>query len=301
MEKGKCNLCLKENVYLLTKSHIIPKFLFDEMKDDKFQSFVQLEPHKFIEGRNQHIKFPRDAFHESNILCLDCDGKLIKKYEDYLKLVFFETNKPVNRPIVTQKFITLKNERYCKIENLDYNKYKLGFLSILWRASISSLDFFKSVSLGEKHNERIRQILYNEERINFYEYPFLTSLIDYNDFSRKTVLPITKFRNNGIVNYRFIINGIDLLFMISNSVEKIENEILDFIPKENGIVNFFTETSAFSCSPLQGNARMICRQIIPSVKMTICGIKMLWQCGSPHRNPVLLYQSKIHQICNGRT
>lgn len=246
MEKGKCKLCLKEEVELLTKSHIIPKFLFEDMKDEKFHSFVQFEPHKFVEGRNQHIKFPRDAFHESNILCLDCDGKVIKKYEDYLKLVFFNTNKPINRPIVTQKFKTVNNEVYCKIENLDYHNYKLGFLSILWRASISSLDFFKDVSLGEMHSERIRHILLNEEKINFYEYPFLTSLIDFNDFSRKAVLPVTKFRIRGIVNYRFIINGIDLVFMISNDALKIENEIIDFIPKENGILNFFIHERNYS-------------------------------------------------------
>lgn len=78
MEKGKCKLCLKEDVELLTRSHIIPKFLFEDMKDDH-NSFVQIDPDNYVKGRRQHIKIQRDSFHESNILCVNCDGKIIKE------------------------------------------------------------------------------------------------------------------------------------------------------------------------------------------------------------------------------
>ena len=105
MVKGKCKLCLKEDVELLSRSHIIPKFLFDDMKDEN-NSFVQIEPSKYVKGRTQHIKKPRDAFHEPNILCEKCDGILIKQYEDYLKLVFHSTLKLISRPVFIKKNLT---------------------------------------------------------------------------------------------------------------------------------------------------------------------------------------------------
>ena len=144
MVKGKCKLCLKEDVELLSRSHIIPKFLFDDMKDEN-NSFVQIEPSKYVKGRTQHIKKPRNAFHEPNILCEKCDGILIKQYEDYLKLVFHSTLKLISRPVFIKKEPDPRGFNIIFIENVDYKLYKLGFLSILWRASISELPFFKLI------------------------------------------------------------------------------------------------------------------------------------------------------------
>jgi hypothetical protein len=44
------------------------------------------------------------------------------------------------------------------IEGIDYARFKLFQLSILWRASVSTLEFFRLVSLGP-HEERLRQML----------------------------------------------------------------------------------------------------------------------------------------------
>lgn len=232
MKKGKCKLCLKEDVELLSKSHIIPKFLFEDMKD-KNNSFIQISPDKYVEGRTQHIKKPRDAFHESNILCEKCDGNIIKEYEDYLKLVFHSTLKPTSRPQIIKRIPDKRGFNVLFIENVDYKLYKLGFLSILWRASISKLPFFKSVILGP-HSEEIRKMLLEGIALNANDYPFATSFLNRRNDECQIILPITKFKTENLTHYRFIINGIDLIFMIGSKSIKLNESLLNYVPNPNG-------------------------------------------------------------------
>lgn len=232
MEKGQCKLCLNENVDLLTRSHIIPKFLFEDMKDEN-NSFIQIEPNKYVKGRKQHIKKPRDAFHESNILCGNCDGIVLKEYEDYLKLVFHSTTKSVSRPLFVKRVQEKRGFNILHIENVNYKLYKLGFLSILWRASISNLNFFNIVNLGP-HSELIRKILLKGEQFDESEYPFFTSFFNQINDEYQVVLPITKFKMYNYTHYRFIINGLDIIFMIGGKDLKMNPNLLEYVPNFQG-------------------------------------------------------------------
>ena len=215
------------------------------MKDHKTNSFVQFQPKNYIKGRNQHIKFPRDAFHESNILCLNCDNVILKRFEDYLKLTFHDTVKNVARPIVSGNYINEDKKRFCVIENLDYNLYKLGFLSILWRASVSKLDVFKEVSLGI-HSDKIRMMLLNSDAMKDDDYPFLTSFINMSDFHYKIIIPVNKFKFLGYTNYRFIINGLDIMFMIGSKNISIDSRIKEFVPNESGVLKVYIHEKNYS-------------------------------------------------------
>ncbi len=48
------------------------------------------------------------------------------------------------------------------IGNIDYTRFKLFQMSILWRGAVSSLDFFRFVSIGP-HEERLRKMLLEGE------------------------------------------------------------------------------------------------------------------------------------------
>ncbi|WP_415060899.1 hypothetical protein [Flavobacterium sp.] len=228
MKKGTCKLCLTENVELLTKSHIIPQFLFKDMKDIN-NSFVLIDTNKFVKGRRQHVKFQRDAFHQSDILCEKCDNVLLKKYEDYLKLTFHDTKKSVSRPCFVGKIKDINGLSVLLIENIDYKLYKLGFLSILWRASISDLPFFNNVELGP-HEELIRQILFKGNPLDESDYPFITSILNTKNDLHQIILPVTKFKMEKMTHYRFVINGIDLIFMIGSKNIEFNQKLLDFVP-----------------------------------------------------------------------
>jgi hypothetical protein len=229
MKKGKCKLCLRDNVDLLTRSHIIPKFLFADMKDQN-NSFVQIQPGKYVKGRNQHVKFPRDSFHEGEILCEDCDGKILKKYEDYLKLTFHNSSKAISRPTLVNTEKDVSGMKTHEIVNVDYTLFKLGFLSILWRASISKLPEFSIVSLGEMHTEKLRKMLIEENAGEINDYPFFVSLLDPGKAENKFILPMSKFKSQGFTHYRLVLNGLDIMFMVGSPQLEINSKLLRFIP-----------------------------------------------------------------------
>ena len=245
MEKGKCKLCLSEDVYLLTKSHIIPRFLFEDMKDE-FNSIHEITPSKYVKGRNQHIKRPKDAFYESNILCQNCDGRTLKKYEDYIKLMFHKTKKPVDRPMPIKTWIIRDGAKAHKIKNIDYKMYKLGFLSILWRASISSLKVFKQVNLGEKHSEIIREMLLTGKPKDIHHYPFLLALFSRSAKNSSGIASPELVKMNKYHNYRFIINGIDVFFMVGSSDVKVPNSLLECVPNDKNEAIIFEHNRAYS-------------------------------------------------------
>lgn len=56
------------------------------------------------------------------------------------------------------------------MENLDYKKFKLFLMSILWRSAISNLDFFSEIKLAKKKAERLRQMLDSENPGDTYDF-----------------------------------------------------------------------------------------------------------------------------------
>jgi hypothetical protein len=55
------------------------------------------------------------------------------------------------------------------IDNLNYDLFVLFLLSVLWRASVSSVGFFEDVDLGP-YEERIRELLWNNRAPQPSEY-----------------------------------------------------------------------------------------------------------------------------------
>ena len=78
MNVGICKLC-KEEKPLCTQSHIIPNFLYKVLKGD-VGNFYKLETLKMIyfpKGKLQTGIFYKD------ILCIDCENKVLSRYEKY--------------------------------------------------------------------------------------------------------------------------------------------------------------------------------------------------------------------------
>ena len=165
MNIGKCKLCLTENVELISVSHIIPKFLHEDLKD-LYGKYNLISPDKFIKGRRQHLKKPFGAFYDSDLLCEKCDNETLSAYENSLSGMLIENqNNNSNEDIYFDD-----NKIQFKIyKNIDYQKFKLGLLSILWRASISNTDFFKEVNLNSINSENLRLMLYKIGRASCRE------------------------------------------------------------------------------------------------------------------------------------
>nr|WP_321281298.1 hypothetical protein [uncultured Vibrio sp.] len=134
---GVCRLCHNEAV--LQRSHVIPKSLLKDVKDGESQL------HTF-----EHQALP--SFSNSDpkelLMCRACEQFLSRNYEQY------GTKLLKNRKNVIQ------HPDHIEFREFDYKKWYLYYLSIIWRASISSLNEFNNVDLGGL-NEVLKNCILN--------------------------------------------------------------------------------------------------------------------------------------------
>jgi len=211
LDNMKCKLCRQEKE-LLTKSHIIPNFMYKEFFDENHTALM-------VSGNNfSNVQNKQTGEYESNILCKTCDNEKIGKFENYAKTVLYGGNniRRVNIP----NCINEKNKNgieftYC--QGINYKKFKLFLLSVLWRSSISSRPFFSEVSLGEKHSENIRKMILYEEPGNIDDYPCV--MTKYNKYNKKLsfITNPKKFKDTLGTRYSFFIGGIWYFYCVSKA------------------------------------------------------------------------------------
>lgn len=190
-----CALCRADSS--LRNSHIIPEFLYDTLYDDQHR-LHQLSTKPDTKNRllQKGIREP--------LLCEGCEQRL-SVTERYVSLVL---NGGVG--------LTYKREgKRLLLEGLDYAKFKLFQLSVLWRASISSLPMFSQVSLGP-HEERLRQMLLREDPGPPERYGCLMFLLLHEgQLVQDLIVQPTWARLVGHYAYRFVFGGMVSLYVVS--------------------------------------------------------------------------------------
>ena len=132
-----CKLCGTDAT--LRKSHIYPEHLYHQVRNDGQQ---------FHAYTNEGQRRTRQHGIWENLFCDDCEQLLSREYEGPFARFWLDNN--ALPPSMTTDEMELVN--------IDYLKFKLYHLSILFRASISTLSHFNHVALGP-HEETIRNML----------------------------------------------------------------------------------------------------------------------------------------------
>ena len=145
-----CKLC--KNIAEIRKSHIIPNFIYRPLYDKDIHRF-----HSFSSHNKLKPKYLQKGIWEK-LLCDDCEQKL-GQYEKYMKENFFDN------PNIKAK----QKGDHLIVSNLDYSKFKLFQLSILWRMSVAEKIGFEKFSLS-KDEEIIRNMLIHDKPGNIDEY-----------------------------------------------------------------------------------------------------------------------------------
>jgi hypothetical protein len=191
-----CKLCHKEAT--LRKSHIIPEFFYKPTYDAL---------HRFeIITTNPDVKerYSQKGIREE-MLCDNCE-QLFARWEHYAKETFVDGN----------GLTAVNVKEGVVLKGIDYSKFKLFLLSILWRMGVSSLDIFKDVRLGTYHEKVLRTALLNSDPPVEDRYVcFLTALTLNGEARTEWIIPPTfvMFRNQHC--YRVLINGILYCFLVS--------------------------------------------------------------------------------------
>lgn len=204
------------------------KGLFDE------KHFIA--PLDLIEFKKK--KLLPNGFYDSNILCEGCDNKIIGNLESYSSIVIWGGKGNVDSYPTYENKINQLNQKFLYLTNVDYSKFKLFLLSIIWRASISRQKFFDSVSLGEKHENRIAKMIFENTPCESDDYPVGIFVLTENNYSpTKMISNPIKVKKDNDLSYLFLINGLVINFKIEGEDDK---EFYDHIKiKENNTMDVY--------------------------------------------------------------
>ncbi|MCG7923058.1 MAG: hypothetical protein N0C81_03210 [Candidatus Thiodiazotropha lotti] len=225
----KCKLCGNEGKLL--NSHIIPVFIYRPIYDE-INRF-----HVISSQDNERNKYLQKGIREK-LLCDDCE-RLLSKNERYVSLVFSGAI-PIH---------ISGHSKLIRVEDLDYTKFKLFALSILWRAGVSKHETFEYVNLG-MHEKILREMVLENDPGSPEQYPFLLSpiVLDQELLNGLIVQP-TVSRIAGHYAYRFVFAGLAWVFIVSK--HRIPNVLqeaalnkeggLSMVPRTLSQLKFITE------------------------------------------------------------
>lgn len=153
-EIKKCCLC-KINTVLI-QAHIIPKWAFKYLYPETDKDSLLLIK------KGSTTRRPIGPY-DPGILCLKCDN-FLGIYDNYAKSILLDG-----------EFIE-ETELTYTIKNVKHDKLRLFLISVVWRASISSLNEFSKITIGP-YEDKIRNILLdiqnNVANIFLKDYSFL--------------------------------------------------------------------------------------------------------------------------------
>lgn len=193
----KCRLCLKEKELL--KSHIIPEFFYKPVYGD---------PHRLTvvsTGPCDKIKYEQKGYRE-RLLCYDCE-QLLSPLEDYGRRVIYGGGETE----------TINLENGIKVRNIDYKKFKLFQLSLLWRASVSRQEFYIEVNLGPKKEETIRKMLIAQTPGEPHQFGCIMAVLlwEENKPLDGIILPPKRLHIEGHISFSFVVGGCTWFFVVS--------------------------------------------------------------------------------------
>ncbi len=151
-ETKQCPLCGEYK--LLCDSHILPEFIYRPAYDHTHTA-VKIDINKNKLGKTQK------GFSEW-MLCTECEG-LLNKWETYFASVWFHEDHRLRPHKLEEDLIFIRG--------LDYKKFKLFHLSLIWRAGVSKRSEFDAVRLGP-HAEKIHIMLCDENPGEPEDYQF---------------------------------------------------------------------------------------------------------------------------------
>jgi hypothetical protein len=130
MPEGPCRLCGRTAE--LVDSHIIPKFFFKKMK--RSEDYLLL-----VSKEQPRAKRSLTGIY-GQFLCLLCENSF-SQVDDYASTFF---------PSVSQQPIALMGGKpFRKVLEFDYLRLKKFFISLLWRASVSSRPEYNKITLAQ--------------------------------------------------------------------------------------------------------------------------------------------------------
>ena len=195
---GKCRLC--GNDRKLCKSHILPEFVYTPVYEEAVHRYFQISTKENDRPKSR----PKGLYEE--LLCRECEDR-IGAHESYAREVIYGGTE-----------IGCREETYgVSIADIDYPRFKLFQISILWRSGVSSREEFAGVDLGD-HEGRMREMLLGNDPGEPAEFPchlFYSQKL-MNELGDLMILPPDPIEIGGEVAYRVYMGGFFWVFFLGD-------------------------------------------------------------------------------------
>lgn len=208
----KCKGCNKDKK--LVKSHIIPESFYRGLRE----SDEPIRMYSTTKG-----EFPKKApigVYDKTILCNECEDRFdsIDSYGHEVLLNREESHKTIENAGKLYGY---------EVNDIDTGRLKLFFMSILWRASISSQSFFERVKLGPFEN-RLKDHIWSEDPGGDHDFSYVISKFNTNSAGRTILSPHSE-RFFDVKYYRFYLYGFTLYIKVDSRATPTEWN--KFIPR----------------------------------------------------------------------
>jgi len=200
-----CALCLREKK--LCKSHIIPQFFYEPLYENG-------QPRKFFQISGDPVKktISRQQGIWEYLLCEDCEAQF-SGLEDYGRRIIFGG---------CEIRVSQRPDGFL-IHDIDYAKFKLFQMSILWRADASTRREFSNVNLGP-HRERLRDMISRNDPGMCYQYGCMIVASPLLKRERiNMIMPLGTVKCESHHLHRFLLNYTLWGFFVSNHMHQLKN------------------------------------------------------------------------------
>ncbi|TDU73145.1 hypothetical protein EI77_01613 [Prosthecobacter fusiformis] len=235
---AKCGLCDEERA--LNHSHVVPDLFIKLVESDRVTGAAgQTKPHVILattgeSGKKKGVYPAQRGSWESKIgikeylFCAKCESKL-SVWETYARDVLYG-NSPAPCPklelgvsIIDRVDPRLRQSAQLhdlrSVKDIEYKKFKLFQLSLLFRAGIANAKQFSAVNLGDKHIQRLRGMLLNDDPGDVLQYPcMMISLIEGSWSFEDLIMDPVGGRDKiaGLFSYHMTLGGYIWIFEVSS-------------------------------------------------------------------------------------
>ncbi|BCS98646.1 hypothetical protein DSLASN_42780 [Desulfoluna limicola] len=203
----------------LIKAHIIPESFFRGLRGEK-------KPIKIISNTpGIYPKRTPVGVYDENILCRECEDKF-QEIDNYGHKILIANELQHEKLYQNRKLVGYK------IHNVNQKLLKLFFISILWRASISTHYFYSKVDLGKLENQA-KELIWNMHTGGDDDFSFVLSRFD-DDLAGRSILDPHKERWFGVNYYRFYLYGFTLY--IKSDSQRTPKKWQQFMPIDDSLI-----------------------------------------------------------------
>ncbi len=217
-----CSLCLEKKK--LEDSHIISKFIYKPL-------YKSMQGHKFYVLSTSPEEKTTDEQEEvrEKLLCRQCEERL-SLFEDHVARVF-------RRRIHDVKPKPWRGKNRIVVKNINYQRFKLFELSLLWRASVSKHRFFSQVKLDSDDEEKLRQMILAKDSGEPYDYGcvLIMPLWEKNKIIDDLIFQPDYLLEGGQKYCRFSLLGCLWVFVVATGAENSGFEEL-FLRKDGTLI-----------------------------------------------------------------